>query len=437
MTVNSAINLYTIPNQTGFSISGGRTSGCELSILGGNPAISGGQPILNGQLLIGNGGDNSFTQGTIIAGSGMQITSGAGSLQFDVMTGILATNNQLNASGSLLQAGITNINNLTGLFLTGFNSGLYITNSELYNSGFLTGILPGANITVINNNNGSFTINSTASGGGGATYSGNYINFDFRNNITINSGINSQYIPFSANFGTIPLVISDIVNSGNPIISHCLSGISASGFNIILSNITNNSNYLLNYIATTGSGYSLLGGGPTTQPMITGRETIWIPAGAIVPTITSGSVLNQISLGIDIPDITSCDYAPGNITHSIFNVGMPKSWDCGSLYSSIFWSHTSGATGSVVWRVQGLGVSNNQTLSGVFTSGILSTGYSTNSDYQWKTPEFGPLIVSGANTGEIINFRVSRMVGDPGDTLGVSGRLMGVKLIYLTTGAID
>lgn len=46
----------------------------------GSVTIVGGATILNGQLLIGNASDNSFTQGNLKAGSGISITSGVGNL---------------------------------------------------------------------------------------------------------------------------------------------------------------------------------------------------------------------------------------------------------------------------------------------------------------------------------------------------------------------
>lgn len=95
----------------------------------------------------------------------------------------------LNLSGNLFQTGdILNnkINNLSG-YLTG---------------AYLTGIVAGTNITVNNNLNGTYTINSTAAGGGGgvtgiginnSTGITGYVNFVPFNNISMTQSGNNVY----------------------------------------------------------------------------------------------------------------------------------------------------------------------------------------------------------------------------------------------------
>jgi hypothetical protein len=91
----------------------------------GTVTVEGGATILNGQLLIGSSGDNGFLQGNLNGTSGVVITSGSGSLG----VGLNYT---------------TVVSNLTGTFITG--------------------VVAGTNITVTNNGNSTWTINSTASG---------------------------------------------------------------------------------------------------------------------------------------------------------------------------------------------------------------------------------------------------------------------------------
>jgi len=56
------------------------SSGILSGTISGNVIIQGGATINNGELLIGNASDNSFQQGRLSAGNGINITSGAGSL---------------------------------------------------------------------------------------------------------------------------------------------------------------------------------------------------------------------------------------------------------------------------------------------------------------------------------------------------------------------
>lgn len=82
MTQNSSINLSVVNNADGFSLSGNGAgaAGRAISITSGNVTMVAGTTILNGQLLIGNSDSNSYDQGNMIAGSGIAIQSGAGSL---------------------------------------------------------------------------------------------------------------------------------------------------------------------------------------------------------------------------------------------------------------------------------------------------------------------------------------------------------------------
>jgi hypothetical protein len=129
LTITSVSGLITISGNTGDLVNAfyplqANPSGYVRST-SGNVTVQGGATILNGQLLIGSSGDNAFIQGNLTGTSGIVITSGSGTL------GIGLNYNTVKS-------------NLTGTFITG--------------------LVAGTSITVANNGDSTWTINSTASG---------------------------------------------------------------------------------------------------------------------------------------------------------------------------------------------------------------------------------------------------------------------------------
>jgi hypothetical protein len=171
---------------------------------------------------------------------------------------------------------------------------------------------------------------------------------------------------------------------------------------------------------------------------VSGRQTIWLPAGAMSASSVSGAAAGQVAMGTDTPDVISYDFDAASRESALFNVAMPRSWDTGPVYSQFIWSHATGATGSVVWQLQGLAVSDGESLGVAFAGGIQITDASTTGDYQRISNESSAFTISGSPAiGDVVYFRVNRLPADASDDLGIDARLMGLKLIYNVTGATD
>lgn len=141
------------------------------------------------------------------------VTQITGNFYFKSNPNGYATSGNIASTGSSLQSQINLLNNKTGTYLTGFNSGQYMTG---FNSGqYLTGLIAGTNITVLNNNNGSFTVNSAAVGGGGAAITGISITGSdytsgFNGQFTLTGGGNTSIFFNSLN----QIIISGAISSG-------------------------------------------------------------------------------------------------------------------------------------------------------------------------------------------------------------------------------
>lgn len=226
---------------------------------------------ISGDLSIGDNGSAVF-----INNSGFIATG---------QTGIFATAANLAASGANLQTQLNIVNsnsgNLTGQFYPRFANP----------SGYLTGIVAGTSVTVQNNNNGTFTINSTASGGSGSSVliTGQSVsnpNFTGAGNVSVTTGSNGT-VYISGNTGVYANFTQNSV-TGNFATANNLNttGATLQGItNIISGNLNSTGSNLLNQINTINSLT-----GSFTSLYVTGRNlNVANLTGAGNVVVTTGS----------------------------------------------------------------------------------------------------------------------------------------------------
>lgn len=277
----SGQNSFNYATLTNLTLTGQTLYNRDLSISGALAALissnAAGVGTLNGLsgalTLAGAPAGNIFTvnsgQTIFISGSGLATLSNYNSLSgalsstgATLYSDIIGLSGVVNNSGILLQNEInTLISNYTGL-------------SGLLTGKYLTGIIAGTNITVANNNNGTFTINSTASGSGGGTVNstgtGAYIF-----SIIPTSGISQQFVSFPSNLGSSPYVIPYLSNiSGNENIHVQTSGITSSGFWATYSNTIDSSGYLLTTFAALSANTGLATTVIIQNTIITGLSSL-------------------------------------------------------------------------------------------------------------------------------------------------------------------
>jgi hypothetical protein len=164
----------------------------------------------------------------------------------------------------------------------------------------------------------------------------------------------------------------------------------------------------------------------------TGKQTIWIPAGAMKSRTTNGAATGTLEMTTNKNMFVTLDFDTTTQEFAQFEVFFPKSWDLGTVTFEPVWSHASTATNfGVVWALQGVARSNDDAGDVAFGTEQTSTdtGGTTNDIY--IGPVSSAITIGGTPAaGDTVQFQIKRNPSDGSDTLAVDARLHGIRLVY-------
>ena len=185
-------------------------------------------------------------------------------------------------------------------------------------------------------------------------------------------------------------------------------------------------------------GPSSSSGGSSTGN--TGKQTIFIPASAMTPTASNGcSSLNTVETTAGRPDMNVLDFGSSSDTHAQFQVAFPKSWNEGTVSFKAYWTVSSVVTTGVAWGLQGVAVSDNDTIDVAYGSAVVVTDDALNTTEDLcVTDESSSVTIAGTPAAEdMVFFRVFRDVSDANDDMTQDARLIGIKLFFTTDAGND
>jgi len=80
---------------------------------------------------------------------------------------------------------------------------------------------------------------------------------------------------------------------------------------------------------------------------VTGRQTVWVPAGAMRPRSSNpcGSLVSA-AVGAGQADLTYLSFDPSSTQYAQFSIAMPKGWNEGTMSAQFVWS--GGGSGTVL-----------------------------------------------------------------------------------------
>jgi len=191
-------------------------------------------------------------------------------------------------------------------------------------------------------------------------------------------------------------------------------------------------------IASDGTNYYTMRGiGGSGSGSTAGKHLVYIAAGAMAPRVANGCApLTRIGTATGKPDIASLDFDATSQEFAEFAIGMPKSWNEGTVTFQPVWSHAATTTNfGVVWQLQGLAVGDDDQIPVSFGSAATSTDTGGTTDDLYVGPESAAITIGGSPAAQdMVFFRVARNPSDGSDTMAIDARLLGIRL-YITTDA--
>jgi len=170
-----------------------------------------------------------------------------------------------------------------------------------------------------------------------------------------------------------------------------------------------------------------------------GKETIWVPAGAMSLRTTNGPSYGSTEMATNKNMFKTLDFDTSTQEFAQFEVHFPKSWNLSTVTFQPVWSHASTATNfGVVWALQAVARSDDDAGDVAFGTEQTSTdtGGTTNDIY--IGPESSAITIAGTPAaGDTVQFQIKRNPSDGSDTLAIDARLHGIRLFYTTNASTD
>lgn len=171
-----------------------------------------------------------------------------------------------------------------------------------------------------------------------------------------------------------------------------------------------------------------------------GRETIWVPAAAMVPRTTNGcAALAATEMTTNRNMFRTLDFDTSTQEFAQFSIRMPKSWNEGTITAGFVWSHASTSTNfGVVWALEAVAISDDDAGDVAYGTAqqVADTGGTTNDIY--ITSATSAITIAGTPQAEDwVHFQVKRVPADASDTMAIDARLHGVTLYITTDAATD
>jgi hypothetical protein len=170
-----------------------------------------------------------------------------------------------------------------------------------------------------------------------------------------------------------------------------------------------------------------------------GKQTIFIPASAIISRATAGAGLITLESTTNKVNRKGLAFDPSTIEYGQFQVAMPKGWDASTVTARFIWEHPTASTNfAVVWGIQSMALADGDSLDTAFGTAVTVTDTGGSTPTHYKSPETGAITIGNTPAkGETAFFQIYRDATAGGDTLAVDAYLIGIELYYTTDAATD
>lgn len=193
--------------------------------------------------------------------------------------------------------------------------------------------------------------------------------------------------------------------------------------------------YLLTYDASAAALKKVL-----LQYVGAGKQTVWIPAGAMAPRNTNGcGALAVLETGSNFINYDYLPFDPVSNEVAGFDWRAPKAISTNTFTVVFVWSHPATTTNfGVTWNIAALGRGNGDALDVALGTAVTISDTGGTTDTLYVSDPTAAMTVGGTFAAEdFIKFVLWRNPAHGSDTLAVDARLHGVLLIFNTNVNTD
>lgn len=166
-----------------------------------------------------------------------------------------------------------------------------------------------------------------------------------------------------------------------------------------------------------------------------GKHKIFIPASAVRPHTSIGPAAADTA-ATEVQYFT-LDFDASSVELVYWQIGMPSSWDEGTITYKVVWTAASGS-GNVVWGFSAVARGDDDAIAATYANNITVTDTLLTAGDVHRSPESAAITVEGSPAAnDIVFFRLQRVATDGGDTLAVDARLLGIEIYITTNEAVD
>lgn len=190
-------------------------------------------------------------------------------------------------------------------------------------------------------------------------------------------------------------------------------------------------------VADGGTGASTAAGALTNLSAAgQGKQTIFIPATAMVPRVTNGAASGSVEQTTNKNMVKSLDFDTTTQEFAQFSVAFPKSWNLGTVTFAPHFSQLTTAAGNVVFGLAGVAVSSTDALDVAFGTAQTSDTTAGTANLEYVGPESSAITIAGTPAAnDRVMFQINRTVAS--DSLAQDARLHGIRLFFTTNAATD
>lgn len=177
----------------------------------------------------------------------------------------------------------------------------------------------------------------------------------------------------------------------------------------------------------------------STDTPVVGKQTTWIPAGAMMPAATSGAEAADNEAATNDVNYKTLAFDDAADEYAHFNIAMPKGWNESTVTFRVFWSTTATDTDGVAWGLQGRAVSDGDAIDGAWGTAVVATdnALSAAGDVLVSVESAAVTIAGTPAEGDLCFFRIFRDVSDANDVMTEDALLIGIQLLYTTNAPTD